>query len=70
VKIRVTANPNPKAARHPHIFAAGSTFNEPQAIQLGLKPPPPLPRPRRSPREALDWRICGDQDPQWEGVNS
>ena len=66
VKIRAAATPTSKAARPRRIFAAGFNLDKPQTIVRTLERPLPLPRPAGKVREPIDWRICGDQDPQPE----
>ena len=66
VKIRVTANPTPEAARSPQIFAAGFSLDKPQTVEHSLELAPSLPRGAGKVREPIDWRISGGQDPQPE----
>jgi hypothetical protein len=63
-KIRVTAHPTLRAARCPSLFPAGLELTGPQKPLRSAE----RPRPHHSAKshQALDWRICGEQDAQPE----
>ena len=65
VKIRVVATPtNPMAPRKPQaLFTAGFPLNETWEVLIVLELPVPLSLPAPDVREPIDWRICGEQDP-------
>jgi hypothetical protein len=64
LKNRALAIPHSTAARSPQLFAAGYYFDKPQWRLRSL--PELLPSPGMNPCKEIDWRICGDQDPNPE----
>jgi len=64
VKIRVAAIATSKIARPLKVFVAGSHLNESRTVLRSVELAAPLPRPYKQVREPIDWRVCGDQDPQ------
>jgi hypothetical protein len=64
VKIRVAAIPTTQVApRYPQSFTAGSTLTKTRRVLvLELSRASSLPAP--DVLEPIDWRICGEQDPE------
>jgi len=64
VKIHVATIAASKVARPLKIFVSGFNLNGSRTVLHSLELPAPLPRPSRKVQKRVDWRVCGDQDPQ------
>jgi hypothetical protein len=64
VKIRAAAIATSKVARPLKVLVTGFNLVGSRTVLRRLELPAHLPRPYRKVHKRIDWRVCGEQDPQ------